>query len=141
MAVEVPSEEQGVTASHQAPQPRAPVQEKGVPMTSGCENQQGFYLQVRGRLLETQAVLLKDPCRAFLAHNSLTLSPSTGTAAQKVPGTFMGGTKLTSFGTGRAGIRAAFSWDGNAGRHHHSFIEPSLHTASPHRWAPNLSLC
>ena len=43
-AVEVPTEEGGVPALHEVPQPRVPVPEKVVPITSDCKNQWRFWL-------------------------------------------------------------------------------------------------
>lgn len=40
-AVEVPTEERGVTGTHLAPQPKVPGLGRGVPTASGCANQQG----------------------------------------------------------------------------------------------------
>lgn len=40
-----PPEKGGVPAPYRDPQPRVPVTRKGVPTTSGCENQEGLCLE------------------------------------------------------------------------------------------------
>lgn len=60
LAAEVPPEEQGGTAPHQASQPRVPMPGTEVPTTFSCKNE-GDWGYVTWRLLESQAFLLKGP--------------------------------------------------------------------------------
>ena len=53
------SQEQGVLAPHQAPQPRVPVPGRYISTTSSCKIQLG--LSQWKKLLEPQAVPLKEP--------------------------------------------------------------------------------
>ena len=45
LTMEVPSEEQAAMIPSQATQPRDPVPEREVPITSGCKNQQRLWLR------------------------------------------------------------------------------------------------
>ena len=75
------SQEQG--DPHQAHQPRIPVLGRWVPTTSGCKNQWG--LSLGKKLLEPQAVPLKEPTHRLTYSDSLALSSSTGVAAWRAP--------------------------------------------------------
>ena len=67
-------QEGGVPAPHKASQPRVPVA-----TTSGCKNQQGWSQW--NKLLEPQAVPLKEPTHGLTYSDSLPLSSSTRVAA------------------------------------------------------------
>ena len=63
------SEEQGVPAPHQAPQPRDPMPGRCVRITPGCKNQQGFSRWKN--LLDSQAVPLTGPAHGLTQIHSL----------------------------------------------------------------------
>ena len=62
-------QEQGVPATHQAPQPRFSVPVKSVPITSGCKNQ--WAMSREEKPLEPQAVTLKNPTHDITQTHSL----------------------------------------------------------------------
>ena len=73
----------GVPAPDQAPQPRVPVPGRSVPTTSGCKNQQ--ELSQWKKLLDPQAVPLKEPTHGLTYLDSLPLNFSNRVVAWKAP--------------------------------------------------------
>lgn len=100
-AAEIPTEEQRVSVTHQAPKPRDPVLGKVVSTTANCEDQQRFHsIWVRQTASENRSILLKGLCSdSFIHSQALTLSSSEGTAAQKAPETYR--EKLNCVAVGR----------------------------------------
>ena len=79
MAAEVTPKRQGVPVPCLAPKHRVPVPGRGVPITSGCKNQQRLWLKETNDLGSPRQFLLKGLHTDIL--DSLALSSSAGAAA------------------------------------------------------------
>lgn len=73
-----------VSAPHQAPQSWDPVPERGIPTTTGWENQQG-HSPDRWRASVEPDILLKGLSKDLLTHTAL--GSSEGSVTRKVPRT------------------------------------------------------
>lgn len=97
-----------------------PVFRRGIPITPGCENQQGLHPREIKGYERPGHVALKG------LTNKLTLSIRSREAAQKAPGTnIWGESNFTNFRvrTRPPGLGATSSGNRSAGRHHFFFVE------------------
>lgn len=128
-ATEIPPEEQGVKASHQAPQPVGCAWGRRAPTTPGFENQWGFH---SGKLKGCGNLGL-----CSLHTLSFTLTSSTEATAWKVLGSHKKEIhwwilRHVLEGQGSGGTS---SGNGSAGRHHLCHSPPNWHCV-PHPDAP-----
>ena len=130
------SHEQGVPAPHQNPQPRVPVTGRQVLITSGCKKQQGLSQTSREKLLESQAVPLKELTQTHL----LRLIPCElqyQGSSLKVTSGIQRETKVSDIKV-RAGGQLFLPTKGQ--QKHCPFLNPSPTEPQSDRWVPYLRL-